>query len=139
MCLFYVSVFFFKRKTAYEMRISDWSSDVCSSDLHTQGGQSMATRGFRQQGEMRRRFVVRRRDAHQPAHVEAEFFLAASDKGVGVERQNPRLLRLLARIDLDQTGQAATGACHLGGERLGEPRTVERLDHIEQEIGRAHV
>src|SRR3546814_6605486 len=27
-------VFFFKRKTAYEMRISDWSSDVCSSDLH---------------------------------------------------------------------------------------------------------
>src|SRR3546814_20729864 len=26
-------VFFFKRKTAYEMRISDWSSDVCSSDL----------------------------------------------------------------------------------------------------------
>src|SRR3546814_4653262 len=29
-CLF---VFFFKQKTAYEMRISDWSSDVCSSDL----------------------------------------------------------------------------------------------------------
>src|SRR3546814_10112217 len=28
-CLF----FFFKQKTAYEMRISDWSSDVCSSDL----------------------------------------------------------------------------------------------------------
>src|SRR3546814_7361696 len=27
-------VFFFKQKTAYEMRISDWSSDVCSSDLH---------------------------------------------------------------------------------------------------------
>src|SRR3546814_1799090 len=28
-----LSVFFFKQKTAYEMRISDWSSDVCSSDL----------------------------------------------------------------------------------------------------------
>src|SRR3546814_13256232 len=27
--------FFFKQKTAYEMRISDWSSDVCSSDLQT--------------------------------------------------------------------------------------------------------
>src|SRR3546814_4937449 len=27
--------FFFKQKTAYEMRISDWSSDVCSSDLAT--------------------------------------------------------------------------------------------------------
>src|SRR3546814_6019825 len=28
-----VMFFFFKQKTAYEMRISDWSSDVCSSDL----------------------------------------------------------------------------------------------------------
>src|SRR3546814_5002130 len=28
-------LFFFKQKTAYEMRISDWSSDVCSSDLLT--------------------------------------------------------------------------------------------------------
>src|SRR3546814_10904665 len=28
-----MSVFFFKQKTAYEMRIRDWSSDVCSSDL----------------------------------------------------------------------------------------------------------
>src|SRR3546814_7901593 len=30
MCLFF---FFFNQKTAYELRISDWSSDVCSSDL----------------------------------------------------------------------------------------------------------
>src|SRR3546814_3814368 len=34
MVVFYVCcLFFFKQKTAYEMRISDWSSDVCSSDL----------------------------------------------------------------------------------------------------------
>src|SRR3546814_20441480 len=32
-CLF--CFFFFKQKTAYEMRISDWSSDVCSSDLRS--------------------------------------------------------------------------------------------------------
>src|SRR3546814_5704594 len=31
--LFWFLFFFFKQKTAYEMRISDWSSDVCSSDL----------------------------------------------------------------------------------------------------------
>src|SRR3546814_13278259 len=31
--LFCIFFFFFKQKTAYEMRISDWSSDVCSSDL----------------------------------------------------------------------------------------------------------
>src|SRR3546814_2558513 len=37
LCMFLTSnvffFFFFKQKTAYEMRISDWSSDVCSSDL----------------------------------------------------------------------------------------------------------
>src|SRR3546814_5004672 len=40
--------FFFKQKTAYEMRISDWSSDVCSSDLHSLpyvGGQKIGTAG----------------------------------------------------------------------------------------------
>src|SRR3546814_1131267 len=36
LCLYVVfCFFFFKQKTAYEMRISDWSSDVCSSDLFT--------------------------------------------------------------------------------------------------------
>src|SRR3546814_3952560 len=39
-------LFFFKQKTAYEMSISDWSSDVCSSDLHgfrqTPGNRSRA-------------------------------------------------------------------------------------------------
>src|SRR3546814_1046771 len=33
MCRAVFVFFFFKQKTAYEMRISDWSSDVCSSDL----------------------------------------------------------------------------------------------------------
>src|SRR3546814_10002453 len=33
----FLCFFFFKQKTAYEMRISDWSSDVCSSDLFIDG------------------------------------------------------------------------------------------------------
>src|SRR3546814_11734604 len=37
--MFVLFVFFFKQKTAYEMRISDWSSDVCSSDLPEEPGQ----------------------------------------------------------------------------------------------------
>src|SRR3546814_979609 len=50
--LFVVFFFFFKQKTAYEMRISDWSSDVCSSDLsrsrgYRNGGRPLATRRYR--------------------------------------------------------------------------------------------
>src|SRR3546814_3977452 len=39
LCLFF---FFFKQKTAYDMRISDWSSDVCSSDLSSSAPESRA-------------------------------------------------------------------------------------------------
>src|SRR3546814_1859473 len=42
-----VVVFFFKQKTAYEMRISDWSSDVCSSDLTGGIGDSTYCSGCR--------------------------------------------------------------------------------------------
>src|SRR3546814_3571809 len=38
-----IIVFFFKQKTAYDMRISDWSSDVCSSDLPEHGFQFPGT------------------------------------------------------------------------------------------------
>src|SRR3546814_6585083 len=50
--------FFFKQKTAYEMRISDWSSDVCSSDLDRREGadQRIAHR------------LLRIGEAHQPEH-----------------------------------------------------------------------
>src|SRR3546814_4744710 len=39
----FVFVFFFKQKTAYEMRISDWSSDVCSSDLSSRPASNSIT------------------------------------------------------------------------------------------------
>src|SRR3546814_5601667 len=41
--LLFLFFFFFKQKTAYEMRISDWSSDVCSSDLLRRCGKSAQT------------------------------------------------------------------------------------------------
>src|SRR3546814_8196538 len=43
MMFFWFLFFFFKQKTAYEMRISDWSSDVCSSDLPASGGAGQIT------------------------------------------------------------------------------------------------
>src|SRR3546814_10422830 len=49
-------LFFFKQKTAYEMRISDWSSDVCSSDLHHR----RIDRGQRAIGVLRKVLMPRR-------------------------------------------------------------------------------
>src|SRR3546814_13921351 len=43
-------LFFFKQKTAYEMRISDWSSDVCSSDLRDRLVEQALGGGHRHQG-----------------------------------------------------------------------------------------
>src|SRR3546814_18796387 len=40
-CTIYFFIFVFKQKTAYEMRISDWSSDVCSSDLLSYTGRNI--------------------------------------------------------------------------------------------------
>src|SRR3546814_8676575 len=48
-------IFFFKQKTAYDMRISDWSSDVCSSDLH----EVAAVPGHRAQGRLEQRAADR--------------------------------------------------------------------------------
>src|SRR3546814_14864078 len=54
--------FFFKQKTAYEMRISDWSSDVCSSDLGTNAGLKRVSAGteaasYTELLHVRRRFI----------------------------------------------------------------------------------
>src|SRR3546814_2084649 len=59
-------LFFFKQKTAYEMRISDWSSDVCSSDLMDAEPQ-FARAGIEAQVFARRHRRPARRPA--PAHL----------------------------------------------------------------------
>src|SRR3546814_10275389 len=78
-CLYF---FFFKQKTAYEMRISDWSSDVCSSDLHDAGDEGILRQGSRRWCAIGRvprcveRFYVQRRQhihRHYPdRHLQAQ-------------------------------------------------------------------
>src|SRR3546814_1053240 len=69
----YFVVFFFKQKTAYEMRISDWSSDVCSSDLPGAGGSRSSPRRVSQHGGARRSArlarTARGRTRRRPAEV----------------------------------------------------------------------
>src|SRR3546814_8831640 len=61
--------FFFKQKTAYEMRISDWSSDVCSSDLQCRLGRTQHTQ--------QRLDRARARTATPTVEIEFEIAVAA--------------------------------------------------------------
>src|SRR3546814_12733184 len=56
--LFIILFFFFKQKTAYEMRISDWSSDVCSSDLPRKSCSVFALRKGLDVNRRQRRFCA---------------------------------------------------------------------------------
>src|SRR3546814_6642562 len=92
--------FFFKQKTAYEMRISDWSSDVCSSDLLAGRPRRHGDRGHldqrldrhrRQQGGHARRHPLdpQRHHPHRPA---------AADPPGGRSEEHTSELQSLMRI-----------------------------------------
>src|SRR3546814_7343879 len=74
--------FFFKRKTAYEMRISDWSSDVCSSDLVEVAGDEPA--GFGLLLGIRRHGIIFARLRRAPSSALRAPSPAAQEKGLGV-------------------------------------------------------
>src|SRR3546814_4718248 len=77
--------FFFKQKTAYEMRISDWSSDVCSSDLL---------------GERRREIAVDAHDLAGRAHLQPKHRIDAGETGEGKNRFLYGDMAKVAVIDL---------------------------------------
>src|SRR3546814_10468633 len=67
MCSF---VFFFKQKTAYEMRISDWSSDVCSSDLQMRHGEAQALRQTTGRDDLILANVILEGCSHRAVHIQ---------------------------------------------------------------------
>src|SRR3546814_3863065 len=78
--------FFFKQRTAYELRISDWSSDVCSSDLRQIDGQLTGLRE-RLLAEQDIDVVVRRVHAGVMAHVEAVHHMQRRARFASVETE----------------------------------------------------
>src|SRR3546814_14362662 len=95
LCIFSVfsSLFFFKQKTAYEMRISDWSSDVCSSDLTPDAAVATVCRDGRRPVLERQLDAVilgvEHRDVEASAPVE-EFGLEADFRRVALFRAEGR-------------------------------------------------
>ncbi len=93
--------------------------------------QPVARGDLGQQREMRRRFVLERRDAHQPDHVEAQR-PALGDEGVGLHGRHAGLLLLLAGIDLHEDRQTPALLRHLLRQRLGQLGPVDALNDVEQ-------
>src|SRR3546814_1326753 len=92
MCLFvFLFVFVFKQKTAYEMRISDWSSDVCSSDLVAYGSEEQKLKWL-------------------PRMVSGELIgvIAMSEPGIGSDL---RSMRTQARSEERRVGNECVSTC----------------------------
>src|SRR3546814_6955819 len=104
-CLF----FFFKQKTAYEMRISDWSSDVCSSDLPTArpGRRAAAAPG------------PARRRRHDRSRLQP---VAGGEHAVGHRPEE----EIEAGHDHDAQHQRAVG--------IADEAVAKAVDHIEEGI-----
>src|SRR3546814_4184944 len=97
--------FFFKQKTAYEMRISDWSSDVCSSDL--------------------RRDEPRLLEAM--LHRHANIGLAVDERAVAVEERKAightgisRIRCAIARLPVASSASAAPWRARSEARRVGK-------------------
>src|SRR3546814_6903879 len=78
----YIVFFFFKQKTAYEMRISDWSSDVCSSDL-ARRSRRPAVGARPPPSRYRAGRICARRDRRQSARSAGAISAAGPAVGVG--------------------------------------------------------
>src|SRR3546814_2020765 len=134
--------FFFKQKTAYELRISDWSSDVCSSDLSTNPASReslMRALGWWSQPSLRpleRRAAARRPSDLRQAAVHRE--LAGGHEAAVIRREKGRPRRdfrrfghALQRIHRGEHLQALLA--HLGLRQFGRRRPGRQ--HVDPDAG----
>src|SRR3546814_11272353 len=115
-----VVVFFFKQKTAYEMRISDWSSDVCSSDLPV-GDRAARVDELLQFGEIGgavRDVVDQGADEVAARHAELAAHQIGRLNAVGdfVDRGDARVAIMLSSEE-GRVGKSWVSTCRSGCER----------------------
>src|SRR3546814_770311 len=117
--------FFFKQKTAYEMRISDWSSDVCSSDLRLATGNLLAPHRVRLQAvymDHRQRGAERKQRRRRVAPAETE---AATDEAA------PHRLQAAHQAD-HRVVETHDRTLHAGRRVFREQRLQARKTHREE-------
>src|SRR3546814_6570918 len=135
LCCLYLLFFFFKQKTAYEMRISDWSSDVCSSDLWstTPPSPKTASTGLSAcwaTAKAQKPPCRRRRKPEGDGHGHAQQQRNARRAPHPAAERHAGFL---------QEARHRAGRRRAGGARI---QPADRLPHLQStgpEIGRAHV
>src|SRR3546814_9579910 len=125
LCLRLDFFFCFKQKTAYEMRISDWSSDVCSSDLAIASGLADA-------------------DPAAPIRAALKPLIKGRPPALATLEEARALLRTVEAAPAHPMTKLASRLLALTALRQGVLRTtlrseVDGLDPEEAEIGRANV
>src|SRR3546814_4823583 len=138
MCLFF---FFFKQKTAYEMRISDWSSDVCSSDLSAGAGSaalrtpaqvpanSRRAPGAHAPRAQRQSHAARQQEAQQPAQQRHRQRprIAFQPRPHAFARPLHRFETVDLRVDAGQLGGIACTEREIGRANVLTPVTNAKL------------
>src|SRR3546814_3385458 len=97
-----MSVFVFKQKTAYEMRISDWSSDVCSSDLKAPSSVALA-------------LIVEERDrvSNSPRKKSSTRWLVLEPSANGLKKPSTAGLKAVAGLFVPNTSDRSSVAGRL--------------------------
>src|SRR3546814_11746318 len=120
-------VFFFKQKTAYEMRISDWSSDVCSSDLAS--------------GLLADELAAIDHDHDQAQQLWLRLPppLTKGDRGRSVLVPRRLLRQIAAYVAVERAAGVPQFAARDGAAKLQRPTPVPRpgLDRLPDATGRA--
>src|SRR3546814_6862781 len=141
-------VFFFNQKTAYEMRISDWSSDVCSSYLVDAVDQHIvavtvlvgeAPCDHPSDNRLRIRFPGSEQAPPDPRSLEiagGQFALHGADDVAALAKRAQRPLQIVG--ELPATTADILGEAH-AGELLQPPGPERLLKRVAIQIGRAHV
>src|SRR3546814_17583362 len=117
-CVWYglIMFFVFKQKTAYEMRISDWSSDVCSSDLRLRNMTALKPRATGSRTQEHPSAFRARISAHRSSAANASRSTAAAAISPKIGRASCRERVCQYRVDL-------------GGRRLIKKKKTESKTH----------
>src|SRR3546814_3300511 len=144
MSLMICSVFFFKQKTAYEMRISDWSSDVCSSDLMAMGVLGGLSSSRLDNAMVRKDPVAVSVAAYAQPFEDAGILIVQADVKEGVDpdlvgkRLDEEIAKFLATgptaDELQRTAASTLGGTIAGLESVGGFRSEEHTSELQSLI-----